>query len=178
VTVLTVGHGTLAAQDFAVLLTGAGVELLVDVRSHPGSRGHPHFGGQSMPAWLTAAGIDYVWEPRLGGRRRRQAGSAHVALDNPAFQAYADHMGTPEFAAGVDALVARAGEKRVAVMCAESLWWRCHRRLLADSLALLRGIEVVHLFHDGRREAHRPTDAVRVEAGALVYDVGSTATLL
>jgi uncharacterized protein (DUF488 family) len=176
--VLTVGHGTLPAEDFAALLTGAGVELVVDVRSHPGSRRHPHFGSEVMAAWLPAAGVDYAWEPRLGGRRRRTAGSAHVALDNPAFQAYADHMGTPEFAAGVDALVELAGEKHVTVMCAESLWWRCHRRLLADSLALLREIEVVHLFHDDRREAHRPTDAVRVEAGALVYDVGSTATLL
>jgi uncharacterized protein (DUF488 family) len=131
-----------------------------------------------MAAWLPAAGLAYAWEPRLGGRRRSRSDSPHVALDNPAFRAYADHMATPEFAAGKDALLETARESRVAVMCAESLWWRCHRRLLADALVMLSDTEVLHLFHDGRLAAHRPTEAARVEAGALVYDVGSTATLL
>jgi uncharacterized protein (DUF488 family) len=177
-TVTTVGHGTLPADAFAALLASAGTALVLDVRSHPGSRRHPHFGGTAMAAWLPAAGVDYAWEPRLGGRRRSRPGSPHVALENPAFQAYADHMGTDEFAAGLDALLQLAEAQAVAVMCAESLWWRCHRRLLADALVLLSGTDVVHLFHDGRLEPHRPTGAARVEDGRLVYDVGSTATLL
>jgi uncharacterized protein (DUF488 family) len=169
---LTLGHGTLAAEAFAGLVVAAGVELVVDVRSYPGSRRHPHFGREAMTGWLPAAGVAYQWEPRLGGRRRGTTGSPHVALRNDAFRAYADHMGTDEFADGLDRLAGLAADRRVAIMCAESLWWRCHRRLAADAAAALHGLEVRHLFHDGRTIEHRLSPEARVVDGRLVYDGG------
>lgn len=179
--ILTVGHGTLPADAFVALLTGAGVDHVVDVRSYPASRRHPHFGADRMAEWLPAAGVAYSWEPRLGGRRRLSPDSRHVGLTHEGFRAYADHMETADFAAGVDALLATANASSqgyVAVMCAEGLWWRCHRRLLADALVLLRGINVEHLMHDGRARPHIPTEAARVEGARLVYDIGSMGTLL
>jgi uncharacterized protein (DUF488 family) len=174
----TVGHGTLAAPAFAELVTAAGIGLVVDVRSYPGSRRHPHVAREQMTAWLPAAGVGYEWEPRLGGRRRPVEGSVHVALRVDAFRAYADHMATADFAAGLDRLLDLAADRPVAVMCAESLWWRCHRRLLADALVLLRDVEVEHLFHDGRLAPHRPSPEARVDCGRLVYDLGTPSTLL
>jgi uncharacterized protein (DUF488 family) len=177
----TVGHGAQAAESFAGLVAGAGVAHVVDVRSFPGSRRHPHFGRAALEEWLPAAGVGYSWDPRLGGRRRPVPGSRHVGLEHDAFRAYADHMESPEFAAGVADLLdlaAGRGTGEVAVMCAESLWWRCHRRLLADCLVLLNGAAVEHLMPDGRLVPHRPTDAARVEDTRLVYDVGRTGPML
>ena len=112
---------------------------------------------------------------RPGGRRRPVAGSKHVALRHDAFRAYADYMETPAFLAGVDELLALADDELTAVMCSESVWWRCHRRLLADHLVLVRGVTVVHLMHDGRLTPHDPTDGVRLaDSGALVYDLVAT----
>jgi GNAT superfamily N-acetyltransferase len=169
---LTVGHGTLAAGDLAELLRAHGVALVVDVRSYPGSRRHPHVGREQIARWLPEAGVAYRWEPRLGGRRRARPGSRHVALRNEAFRAYADHMASPEFAAGLDAVLADAADRRTAVMCSESVWWRCHRRLLADAAVLVRGARVRHLMHDGRLVDHPVTDAARLDRGQVVYDVG------
>lgn len=175
---LTVGHGTLGSGQLAGLLRGAGVELLVDVRSHPGSRRHPHVGRSAMEAWLPAEGVGYRWEPRLGGRRRPRAGSEHVALRNEQFRAYADHMETPEFAEALERLLLEAGERTTAVMCAESVWWRCHRRLLADAAVLVHGAEVRHLMHDARLHDHRITEGARAADGRVVYDLGETDRLL
>jgi uncharacterized protein (DUF488 family) len=180
VRLLTVGHGTTSAQELAAVLTGAGVELVVDVRRHPGSRRHPDMGAEAMRAWLAEAGIDYLWEPRLGGRRPVAPGSPDTALREPAFRGYAAHMRGPEFAAGLDLVLARAAATTTAVLCAETLWWRCHRRLVADAATLLHGAEVVHLGHGGhggRLAPHRPTPGVRVDGDTLVYDVGQTAPL-
>ena len=168
----TVGHGTLPAADFAALITGVGIEVVVDVRSFPASRRHPQFRREAMERWLPDAGVVYKWEPRLGGRRRPRPDSPHGALRVPAFRAYADHMETAEFRDAVDELLAEAGTRPAAVMCAESLWWRCHRRLLADAAVLLRGAAVEHLFHDGRLDPHRPTPEARVDEQRLVYDGG------
>lgn len=168
----TVGHGTLAADEFAALLTGAGIGLVVDVRSFPASRRHPQFRRDAMERWLPDAGVEYRWEPRLGGRRRPRPDSPHGALRVPAFRGYADHMETAEFRDAVDDLLAEAGTRPAAVMCAESVWWRCHRRLLADAAVLLRGSAVEHLFHDGRLEPHRPMPEARVDGLRLVYDRG------
>jgi uncharacterized protein (DUF488 family) len=176
--VVTVGHGTLPAADLTDLLHGAGVEHVVDVRSYPASRRNPQYNGEQLERWLPAAGIGYSLDRRLGGRRRPQAGSANVALRHEAFRAYADHMATPEFREGLDDLVALAGTTDVAVMCAESVWWRCHRRLLADALVLLCGVRVIHLFHDGRLSPHLPSPESRVVDGRLLYDAGTTAPLL
>ncbi|HEX6420178.1 MAG TPA: GNAT family N-acetyltransferase [Acidimicrobiales bacterium] len=172
VELLTVGHGTLAADDLAALLRDHGVELVVDVRSYPGSRRHPQFGREQMAAWLPEAGIDYRWEPRLGGRRRAQGDSPNVALRNPAFRGYADHMGGADFRAGLDGVLAEARRRRTAVLCSESVWWRCHRRLLSDAAVLVRGATVRHLMHDGRTAPHRPTEGVRRAGDRVVYDVG------
>jgi uncharacterized protein (DUF488 family) len=176
VSVLTVGHGTLSADELARVLGDAGVELVVDVRSFPASRRHPQFRREAMELWLPDSGVDYRWEPRLGGRRRTRPDSPHSALRVPAFRGYADHMETREFAAALDEVLASAEHQRTAVMCAESVWWRCHRRLLADPAVLLRGASVQHLFHDGRLAAHRPTPEARVDGPRVVYD-GGEATL-
>ena len=182
---LTIGHGTLDADAFAALVTGAGIGRIADVRAFPGSRRHPHFGRDVMASWLADAGVDYRWLPALGGRRRSVPDSAHVALRNTSFRSYADHMSSEEFSAGVEALLALAAGAgdaggpagEVAYLCSESVWWRCHRRLLSDHLVLVRGVEVVHLMHDGRRTPHAPTDGVRVEGDGLVYDAGAPPTL-
>jgi uncharacterized protein (DUF488 family) len=171
-TLLTVGHGTLAAEELARLLAEADVRRVVDIRSYPGSRRNPQFGREAMAAWLPESGIAYEWQRTLGGRRRPQPDSRHTGLTNPAFQAYADHMETAEFATVLEALVGRSAEERMAVMCSESVWWRCHRRLLSDAVVLLHRQPVEHLFHTGRLQPHEPTSVARVEDGRLVYDGG------
>lgn len=168
---LTFGHGTLSSDELAGLLKAAGVKAVVDVRSAPGSRRHPQFGRGRLEVWMPAAGIGYRWEPDLGGFRRAVPGSPNVALRHPAFRGYADYMATDAFRYGLDLLLDEARQRVVAAMCAETLSWRCHRRLIADAATLLRGAEVCHLGHDGRLSAHRLTDGARLEEGHLVYDV-------
>ncbi|HXW31704.1 MAG TPA: DUF488 domain-containing protein [Acidimicrobiales bacterium] len=169
---LTVGHGTLAAEELAGLCRRAGVGQLVDVRSFPGSRRHPQFGRAEMERWLPETGIAYRWEPRLGGRRATVPGSPHTALRQAGFRGYADYMGGDDFARSLGQLLAEAVTKVLAVMCAESLWWRCHRRLLSDAAVLLHDAEVVHLDHRGRLSPHRLTEGVRRQGGRLFYDAG------
>lgn len=173
---LTVGHGTASQQKLAALLRGAGVHSVVDVRRFPGSRRHPHVARERLQTWLPSAGVAYRWEERLGGRRRREPGSVHTGLRNASFQGYADHLGSRAFLDAIDGVAEEARRRRVAVMCSEALWWRCHRRLIGDYVALLTDLEVRHLLHDGRLAAHQPTDVVRVDGGRLVYD-GGQATL-
>jgi len=168
----TVGHGTLPEDGLLAELREAGVEELVDVRAFPASRRHPHMARDAMARWLPEGGVGYRWEPRLGGRRAPVPGSPHVALRNASFRAYADHMGTAEFRAGLAEVLDLAAERPTAVMCAETLWWRCHRRLVADAAALLHGVEVRHLLPGGKVAPHVPTDGVRVVDGVLVYDAG------
>jgi uncharacterized protein (DUF488 family) len=174
----TVGHGTLAAAAFVELLQAAGQQQVVDVRSHPGSRHNPQFGREAMEQWLTDDGLAYAWSPELGGRRRPRPDSRHLALRNGAFRGYADHMETEPFLSGIDRLLGDFADDRSVVMCSESVWWRCHRRLLADHLVLVRGVDVVHLMHDGRHAPHAITDGARLDGDHVVYDVGVTATLL
>lgn len=174
----TVGHGTLELSELTDLLLGARIPALVDVRSYPGSRRLPQFGRETLATEVPAAGIAYAWSPALGGRRRPQAASPHVALRHPSFRAYADHMMTPEFRLALDWLVMDADERDVAILCAETVWWRCHRRLIADAAVLLCDRKVTHLFHDGRQQAHPPMPEARVdESGALIYDLGVTGQL-
>lgn len=174
-TLLTVGHGTLTAEALVGVLRAGDVALVVDVRSYPGSRRHPQFAREAMEAWVPEAGIAYRWERRLGGRRRPAPDSPHVALRNEGFRGYADHMETEAFRVALDEVLHEPS--RTAVLCSESVWWRCHRRLLADHLVLVRGVEVVHLMHDGRLTPHAPTQGVRLADGGLVYDVGATPPL-
>lgn len=156
------------------MLNGAGIKTLADVRSAPGSRRHPQFGRSALAASLATAGIDYVHLPRLGGRREAAPDSPHVALNVDAFRGYADHMASDEFAADYARLDALARRKPTAFMCAETLWWRCHRRLLADRLTV-DGWDVIHLLALGRSEPHRLWDVARVVDGRLVYDGGTIA---
>jgi uncharacterized protein (DUF488 family) len=174
---LTLGHGTAPAEELAALLNGAGVERLVDVRTAPGSRRLPHMRREAMAGWLGAAGLAYRWEPELGGFRKPDPISVNTALRHPAFRGYADHMRTPPFWAALDRLLAEAAAAPTAAMCAETLWWRCHRRLLADAAVLVRGAEVLHLDHRGRLEPHRPTEGVRRDGDLLAYDLGATPPL-
>jgi uncharacterized protein (DUF488 family) len=177
---LTVGHGTLAAEDLSALLVGAGVELLVDVRAYPGSRRHPWMARAEMAQWVPDAGVAYRWDGRLGGRRRASPESPHVALRVPAFRAYADHMGTAEFAGALDDLMDDVRARRTAVLCSETLWWRCHRRLISDAAVLRRDTPVLHLAHDGGLAPHVVTDAARLAdppTDLVVYDVGAPGSL-
>jgi uncharacterized protein (DUF488 family) len=165
-----VGHGTHAEEEFAGLLRSAGVASVVDVRIAPGSRRFPQFGRGALESWLPAAGISYRWERRLGGFRKLPEGSPDVALANTSFRAYAAHMRTAEFAGAMAALVTGAMARPTAVMCSESLWWRCHRRLIADHACLIELLGVRHLMPDGRLAVHEPTAGVRVADGELRYD--------
>ena len=170
---VTVGHGTASQDELSALLRAAGVELVVDVRRFPGSRAHPHVGRDALAAWLPATGVGYRWEPRLGGRRSRPADPEEAARDGwwqvAAFRAYAAHARTSEFADALDDLVRDARARPTAVMCSESLWWRCHRRIVADAAVLLRGLPAVHLSRDGRRTEHVPSAGARVGPDGLAY---------
>jgi len=172
--VFTVGHGARPVAELVAVLREAGVQTLVDIRRFPGSRRHPQFGQEALAASLSEAGIGYEWQGKaLGGlRRSRSERSRHTALRQAAFAGYADHMDTAEFRGAVDALVARARSgERIAVMCAETPWWRCHRMLVADALAM-RGATVTHLLQVGRSQPYRPHPTVRRgDDGWPVYDV-------
>ncbi len=170
---LTVGHGTATAAQLTGLLVSAGVHLVVDVRSAPGSRRNPQFSRGEMESWLPAAGIGYRWERRLGGFRRPAADSPNVALSHPSFRGYADYMGTEPFRDGLATVLGEASGQVTVIMCAETRWWRCHRRLVADAAVLLCGARVLHLDHDGRLSEHRLTGSVRLAGpSTLVYDAG------
>jgi uncharacterized protein (DUF488 family) len=173
--IVTVGHGSLETAAFADLVRAAGVSMVVDVRRFPGSRRHPQFGQDDMRSWLGEAGVSYRWDEDLGGFRKARSGSPNMALRHASFRGYADYMSEAPFTSGVDRLVddARRGAGPVAVMCAEALWWRCHRRLIADHLVLVRHEDVRHLMHNGTLAPHRPTDVARLSPdGTLVYDGG------
>ena len=174
---LSFGHGTATVEELVALLRRAGVERLVDVRTAPGSRRHPHVRREAMAGWLGEAGIAYRWEPELGGFRKPAPQSVNHALRHPAFRGYADYMRTPPFWAALDRLLAEAAAAPAAAMCSETLWWRCHRRLLADAAALVRGAEVLHLDHRGGLEPHRPTEGVRRDGELLAYNLGATPPL-
>jgi uncharacterized protein (DUF488 family) len=175
---LTFGHGSTSAEQMIKLLRGAGVSMLIDVRTAPGSRRHPHVALAELQRWLPEAEISYRWDKRLGGLRTPAPDSPDVALPVNTLRGYAGHMRTPAFLAAVDQVLALAGARVTAVMCAENLWWRCHRRMLADFVTAARGVPVRHLMHDGRLEEHRLSPGVRLrDDGLLVYD-GGQPTLL
>ena len=167
--IFSVGHGTLPATAFLELLQRAQIHALVDVRTAPGSRRHPHFGRALMAEWLPQGGIRYRWEQALGGWRKAARDSPNTALRNESFRGYADYMATPEFQAALGGLLAEAATTSPAFMCSESLWWRCHRRLIADACVLLGGMEVNHLMHDGRLERHSLTDSAQRHGEVVRY---------
>jgi uncharacterized protein (DUF488 family) len=159
VPLLTVGHGPDDRTALAARLRGAGVDLLVDVRRFPGSRSNPDVRREALEEWLPAAGLGYRWEVRLGGRRRlpRDEPVADGWWTVAQFAAYAAHTRAPEFTAALDEVLAGAAASTVAVMCSESVWWRCHRRIVADVAVLARGVPVSHVMPDGRLAPHTPS---------------------
>jgi len=156
ITVWTVGHSTRSGEEFAQILLAHGVEVLVDVRSFPGSRRYPQFNRTTLAESLQQVGIEYKHEPRLGGRRTPRKDSHNTAWKNASFRAYADHMETEEFRNGVTDLLEVAANARVAVMCAEALWWRCHRRLISDYLKT-EGHAVIHILDKNKTQEHPVT---------------------
>jgi len=169
--VFTIGHSTHEIGKFIALLNRAGIEMLVDVRSLPRSRRNPQFNLESLPATLAAAGIRYRHLKSLGGLRHRPRGapaSPNGLWRNEAFRNFADHALTEDFRAGLAELCALADERPTAIMCAEALWWRCHRRIIADHL-IVRGRSVVHLSGDGKAEPARLTAGAEPGAEGVVY---------
>ncbi|MCD9154803.1 DUF488 domain-containing protein [Aeromicrobium duanguangcaii] len=168
---LTIGHGTSTRDELADRLRAAGVQTLVDVRRFPGSRRNPEVSRDSLDVFLPLEGIDYVWQERLGGRRRVPPGDE--AVDGwwrvEAFRAYAAHTRTTEFQAAMSEVVELAGSSRVAVMCSELVWWRCHRRLISDVAMLVHDLPVEHVMPDGRRQPHEPSAGARIAGEGLVY---------
>jgi uncharacterized protein (DUF488 family) len=170
---LTVGHGAASEAELVAALRDAGASAVVDVRRFPGSRTHPHVQRDALAQWLPAAGVAYRWEPRLGGRRRLPPGTASPDgwWTVEAFRAYAAHTRTPEFREALDELLVQAGEQAVAVLCSETVWWRCHRRLIADVAVLAHGVDVLHVLPPGAPRAHRVAAGARLAAdGSVVWD--------
>ena len=168
-TVWTIGHSTRSAAELVACLASYGIELLVDVRRFPGSRRLPQFDSSALEGSLADAGIAYRWIAALGGRRRAAGTGGESAWRHPAFRAYAEHVTTEEFAEGLFELAMLAGGLRTAIMCAEVLWWRCHRRLIADVL-VATGLPVVHIFTPDKAEPHRLTAPARLVDGVLRYE--------
>ena len=177
VRVFTIGHGTRPIEAFLALLERAGSRLLVDVRTAPGSRKNPQFGREALRRSVEEHGIAYEWIGKdLGGFREPREGSRHTALVKEPFQGYADHMDTEAFRAALGRLIDLARERPTTILCAESVWWRCHRRMIADAL-VASGCEVVHLMDEGAHP-HELHPNARIQDGRPVYDVGEQTRLV
>lgn len=164
----TVGHSTRSGEEFVQILLEHGIEVLVDVRTFPSSRRYPQFNRDALAESLALVNIRYKHEPRLGGRRKPRRDSHNSAWRNEQFRGYADHMETEDFKNGVRELLEVASRARVAVMCAEAVWWRCHRSLIADYLKA-EGYEVIHIIDRKKTEEHPFTSAAMLVDGRLSY---------
>ncbi|MFL9815185.1 DUF488 domain-containing protein [Stutzerimonas sp. VN223-3] len=167
----TVGHSTRTSEAFIALLRHYGIEAVADVRRFPGSRRLPQFMSANLETALAKNGIAYEWIEELGGRRRAPPGPSKSAWRNTSFRGYAEHLKTDEFASGLQRLLLLAAEQPTAMMCAEVLWWRCHRSMVSDVLKL-RGIEVLHIQDEQRLTLHPYTSPARLEDGELTYVEG------
>jgi uncharacterized protein (DUF488 family) len=164
----TIGHSTRTLDEFVGVLEHYGVRAIADVRRHPGSRRLPQFGQAALQESLERRGLVYLWIAELGGRRRPVKDSPNVAWRNTSFRGYADHLESHEFQQGLKTLLEFADTQATAMMCAELLWWRCHRALVSDVLKL-HGMEVVHIQDEKHLTEHPYTSPAKVEAGHLRY---------
>jgi uncharacterized protein (DUF488 family) len=165
----TIGHSTHPLDRFLALLAQQNIEALLDVRRFPGSRKHPHFNRDNFAPALQKAGVEYHWLEALGGRRPKQRDeSPNLGLESRGFRNYADYMLTAEFQEGVARLLEVARQKRTAIMCAEGLFWRCHRRLVSDLLTAI-GVRVQHMMPTGDVRPHQLTNGAVVEGGRVTY---------
>ena len=165
----TIGHSTRKIDIFISLLRENEIKLVADVRLLPGSKRYPQFNKEALAGSLSEQGIRYEHFPELGGRRKPKPDSGNTAWRNEAFRGYADHMETEEFGKGIDRLVDLAKETGpTAIMCAEAVWWRCHRALVSDFLKA-RGVEVTHIVDLAKTQAHPFTSAARIVNGKLSY---------
>lgn len=171
--IFTVGHSTHALPDFVRILRDHCVEQVADVRRYPGSRRQPWFGRESLARELPTRGLRYAHLPELGGRRRPAPESPNGGWRVEGFRAYADHMASPEFGAGLEALERLAAERTTVVMCAEGLWWHCHRRLVADVLTV-GGWDVRHIGPDGTATGHELTSFAVPDGERLTYPPAQT----
>jgi len=167
--VWTVGHSTRSSDEFTAILSHQKIKVLVDVRSFPGSRRYPQFNKTSLAESLPRIGIVYVHLPLLGGRRKPHADSKNTAWKNASFRAYADYMDTEDYRQGIKELVEIARQDRTAIMCAEAVWWRCHRSLIADYLKA-QGLLVTHIIDSTHTQPHPYTSAARIVEGELSYE--------
>jgi uncharacterized protein (DUF488 family) len=167
-TIWTIGHSTRPLDEFLELLAHFRLEAVADVRRFPGSRRHPQYGQTTLSATLAEHGIAYRWLPALGGRRRPLKDSPNIAWRNASFRGYADHIGSAEFSRGLDELLEFSSRMRTTLMCAEAMWWRCHRAMIADVLCV-RGIEVVHILDAKHAVVHPYTSPARIVQGRLSY---------
>jgi uncharacterized protein (DUF488 family) len=166
--VWTIGHSSRAIEDFVELLESAQVQVVADVRRHAGSRAHPHFNPTALADALAARAIDYAAMPELGGRRNPRPDSTNGVWRNRSFRGYADYMDTGSYQDAIERLLELAADRRTALMCAEALWWQCHRALIADDLKS-RGIDALHIMGIGKVTEHPYTSAARLAGGRLVY---------
>ncbi len=166
--VFTIGHSTRSMEEFLSLLRSHGVTLVADVRTVPRSRRNPQFNRDALPGVLKEAGIGYVHIPELGGLRHSRKDSPNGGWRNKSFRGYADYMQSEAFASGIERLLELAKHGLVAVMCAETVPWRCHRSLIADAL-VVRGIPVEHIVGSGPRRPHALSAMARVNDGLIVY---------
>ena len=169
-TIWTIGHSTRTLEEFLALLGEYRIEAVADVRRFPGSRRYPHFANEAMAKSLPEHGIGYQWIPKLGGRRKVHRDSPNTAWRNASFQGYADYTASAEFAEGLAELLALAATTRTAMMCAEVVWWRCHRSLVSDVLKF-RGIEVIHIIDAKHTTLHPYTSPAHIVDGKLSYAV-------
>jgi|SRR5580704_10340799 uncharacterized protein (DUF488 family) len=174
-TIFTIGHSNHPIERFLELLKQHAIEELADIRRFPGSRKHPHFSRERLQEILDGQGIAYRWFESLGGRREAaaNAGSDNLAWRNASFRNYADYLNTDAFRAGVGTLVEQASIRRTAMMCAEGLWWQCHRRLVSDYLTT-KDITVSHIMPDGQLKPHIVTPSAVVTEGRLTYPAPKT----
>jgi uncharacterized protein (DUF488 family) len=167
-TIYTVGHSTRTTEQFIVLLKAHGIEELVDVRAIPRSRYNPQFGTEELAASLQQAGIAYTHLGKLGGLRHASKDSVNLGWQNTSFRGFADYMATPEFTSGLDELKSLAEQKKVAIMCAEAVPWRCHRSLISDALTI-QGWQVLHIQSRKTASPHKLTPFLKVQDGKIMY---------